>query len=373
MMPPQLLIDTSLERTRLEGFDFPIGVYPVEDMDPRPGYVVEFEAADGTAGFGPGDVAEDWEEWPDRFMYDILVPATRLPALCRALFTLLPSRLFPILDVLGNDAYREVDPYIAYDPVGIERFYDALREFEPWLYEDGLVGFGAMSLEPFIYLFIDEHKVVTARVELEQKDRFERLLAAFDLEMTEEIRGADSAAHEHRGILLHPSEVSEGPPPLTLEEIVEQLRDAWLLQLNVDGATNVDDEGRPLGVTGWRCVVRCLQEDEETPPAYAEVLLAADCLDTAEQLAIDAAGNAHEGSAEWLEVDPVTSDRVTPETFTRLLADSGVTRAFDASTTGVLAVNWMTTEAPPSQEQEPGASGEPPGDRPRAGDGTRGA
>ncbi|NJN48009.1 MAG: hypothetical protein HC808_17750, partial [Candidatus Competibacteraceae bacterium] len=53
--------------------------------------------------------------------------------------------------------------------------------------------YGAMSVDPFIYVFIDEHKIITVRAELAFKDRIEKLLAAFDLAVVEEIKGADSS------------------------------------------------------------------------------------------------------------------------------------------------------------------------------------
>ncbi|MEC9372674.1 MAG: hypothetical protein VYC34_02480, partial [Planctomycetota bacterium] len=133
---PRVELDTTLERTEKNGFVFPLGVYPVEDLAPREGCAVEFEAGDGGEG--------EWEEWPDRYVFDIVISQDRLPALCRALFSLLPPRIYPILDVLGADAYREVDPYIAYDLVGVDRFLDKTHEYQDWFFEDGLVGFGAM-------------------------------------------------------------------------------------------------------------------------------------------------------------------------------------------------------------------------------------
>ncbi len=161
--------------------------------------------------------------------------------------------MYPILDILGNDAYREVDAYIAYDPVGVERFFDVLHDHGDWLYEDGLVGFGAMSDAPFIYVYVDEHKIVTVRVESELKEQVEKTLAAFDLRPNADATGVDGASHEHRGVLMCPP---DQPDMMTAEEIVEDLQDAWRLELNVDRTTNVDDEGKELGVTGWRCLVR---------------------------------------------------------------------------------------------------------------------
>ncbi len=347
----RIALDSAIERHVIDGFRFPLGVYPVEKLVPRAGYVLEFEPADGgnaydgiddaepaksangvpeeTAGDGQG---AEWEEWPDRFMFDVLVGADRLPALVRLLLAMLPPRVYPILDVLGNDTFREIDPYIAYDLVGIERVLDGIGRYGDWLFEDGLVGFGAMSLDPFLYVFVDEHKAVTVRAGIEQKERIERVLAAFDLDEVPEIRGADAVAHEHRGVLVP---ASADQATLVAEEIVEQLRDAWLLQLNIDAHANIDDDGNSLGVTCWRCVVRCA-EAETGPATYAEVLLRADCLERAESLAIDAVSDAESGGRSWLEVHPVSLVRVTAEAYGRLLERSPE----EPRTSGVDAIRW---------------------------------
>lgn len=306
-------VDPSLERVQAEGkagaVAFPLGVYPIEPMEPRAGYSVRFEQADGD------DEAGEWEEWPDRYVFEIVCPAPRLPALWRTLASLLPPRIYPILDVMGHDAYREIDPYIAYDLVGLEHLIDGTRRYAPFLFEDGLVGFGAMCDDPFAYVFIDEHKIITVRCEPEDKERFERALAAFDLEPVPEPIGVDAAAHEHRSVLLTPE---DRPDLLSAEEIVERLRDLWALTLNIDTETNIDDDGRDLGTTAWRCVVRVRTDDatpasppdeprnkpgndepaeeQDTPGAppatayrYAEVLLHAGSLREAEDLAYEAA------------------------------------------------------------------------------------
>jgi hypothetical protein len=312
----RVLLDSSINRSVVGEFAFPLGVYPVEPTTPTPGFVQQFEAADGAEPFLSGPESEEWEEWPDRFMFDVLVPAPRLASLVRTFIPLLPTRVYPILDILGNDDYREIDPYIAYDLVGLDRFIDGIRDFGPWLFEDGLVGFGAMSMDPFIYFFLDEHKILTIRVQLDLKDTVERLLAAYDLSAIDEIHGADAVSHEHRTVLLPPPD--DRPEILSAPEIVERLRADWALQLNVQGDVNVDDEGNELGVTGWQCIVRCLP-DERGPEAYAEVLLTAASLDAAEQMAIDAIAAQPPSEEGWLEVEPLSSDRATPERFGELL------------------------------------------------------
>ena len=141
--------DESIQRRIIDGFSFPLGVYPVEEMTPRAGYTTDFEPADAE------EDDEDWESWPDRYVYDIVVPATRIGALWDQLFALMPGRVYPILDFIGHDAFREVDPYMAYEPIGKERVTDAIRRYRAFFFEDGMVGFGAVSDEPFLYLFID--------------------------------------------------------------------------------------------------------------------------------------------------------------------------------------------------------------------------
>lgn len=387
-------VDKSIERVEIAGFAFPLGVYPIEPMEPRAGYTMTFEPADGDEaqiggsrsgrseedldeqdGLDEGGLADDgegaeWEEWPDRYVFDILVPATRVEALCRSLFALLPGRVYPILDVLGQDEYREVDPYVSYDLIGLERFLDGVRRFGGFLFEDGLVGFGAMSDEPFIYLFVDEHKIVTVRVETALREKVEAVLAAFDLEQVDEIAGADAATHEHRGVLEAPEDRRD---LLNAEEIIEYLRDEWRLVLNIDPETNIDDDGHELGITGWRCLVRHDWESspneaaeaatgnggksagKKGPPAagrYAEVLLTASCFREAEDLALAefksmlpaALRKIWEQDEDAPDVPVlVAADRLTPEHFQEDLERAGASKA-DMKESRVWHAAWMPTD-----------------------------
>lgn len=302
--------DPSIQRVTSGNFQFPLGAYPVEPLTPRPGFSMHFEPADGD------DESGEWEEWPDRYVYDVVISAERVEPLCRMLFSVFPGRVYPILDVLGHDHYREIDPYISYDLVGLDRFTDAVRRFRDFLLEDGMCGFGAMSEEPFFYIFIDEHKIITLRCEPGLKEKVEKILSAFDLEQVEEPAGADAAAHEHRGVLMVPS---DKPDLLSQEEIVERLKDEWSLLLNVDPDTNMDDEGRDLGVTPWRVIVRC--EYENKPARYAEVLLDAPNLREAEEVAFDAVD-------ELVSLDPPEPPAPPPNPPTGPLADAaGTTKA----------------------------------------------
>lgn len=323
-------IDTSISRVEIDGFKFPLGAYPVEEMKPKAGYTLQFEPADG------GEDDADWEEWPDRYVFDAVVSAERVEPLCRMLFALLPGRVYPILDVLGTDAYREIDPYIAYELVATERFVDNVRKFRDFLFEDGLVGFGAMSQEPFLYIFIDEHKIITIRAQVELKERIERTLQAFDLEQMEEPAGADAAAHEHRCALAIPE---DRPEVLGPEEIVERLRDAWQLLLNVDPDSNVDDEGNSIGVTIWRCVARC--ERENAQPRYAEVLLRAASLREAEETAFDTIEALTPPESAWEDVVIVSSCRIKPELLKKLTKDQPKPDLRGKSGDALVCATWL--------------------------------
>lgn len=271
--------DPSIERKIVGDFQFPLGVYPVEDLTPVPGYTLDFEPADGGVGGdddgdmdpdgamgGDGEPGEgrggggggDWEEWPDRYVFDAVLSAQRVPSLVRAILHLMPLKVYPILDVLGHDAFREVDPYVSYELIGIDRVHEAIRQVPDFFFEDGLCGFGCMSEDPFMYFFVDEHKIITIRAESAARERVEKLLQSFDLTQTDDAAGADAAAHEHRGV-LHTS-----PTDLNLmdfDEIVERLREDWRLVLNIDPESNLDDEGKDMGVTAWWCRIRVAVPD----------------------------------------------------------------------------------------------------------------
>jgi hypothetical protein len=291
-------------------------------------------------------------------VFDILVPSNKVETLFRSLTALLPGRVFPILDVLGHDAYREVDPYVSYDLLGLDRFLDTVRRYRAYFFEDGLVGFGAMSEEPFLYIFVDEHKIVTVRAEATLKEKIEQLLGAMDLKELPEIKGADAATHEHRGVLDAPEQRLD---LLNADEIVEELRDDWRLALNIDPDTNVDPEGNELGICGWRCIVRydpppaevskgeggAITQQTFPPPKYAEVLVTAESLNRAIDLAFEGFDVVASEIAEILkddEADPVivASDRMTKDEFKQGVKElAKQTPVFDESR--VWYSGWVTT------------------------------
>lgn len=339
--------DDSISRRSIGSFEFPLGVYPVEPMTPKEGYTSEFEHADT----GDGDTGIEVEPWPDRYVYDIVIRANRMPALWFQILALMPSRVFPILDYIGHDAYREIDPYIAYEPVGVERIITLTKRFKDFFFEDGMVGFGGVSESPFFYAFVDEHKILTVRVEPELCDRVERVLGAFGLSQIDDPSGADAAAHEHRSVLLIPE---DQPELLGPDEILDIARDSWRLILNVDPDSNLDDAGEDLGITPWRCLVR--RETDEETARVAEVVCTASCLREAESLSmggVDALireGDGHrdeeEETVEASELVLLRADRVAPEDISVVREGEQDDKSFpdkflERST--ILASRWLDT------------------------------
>lgn len=332
MTPERCEADPTIERVAVDEMVFPLGVYPIEPMEPRQGYTLEFESADGD------DDSGDWEEWPDRYVYDIVISAERLPGLVQSLLALMPPKLFPILDVLGRDAFREIDPYISYEQIGLDNLLDGLIRFRDFFFEDGLIGFGAMSDNPFLYIFVDEHKIVTVRAEPSIKERVERVLRAYELKERDDPAGADSVAHEHRGVLRV---TRERPDLLSVDEIVERLREDWRLLLNVDPEQNVDDRGRPLGVTGWRCLVRT--PGTSGVSRYAEILLTASNLREAEDLAADTI-IAEMDIDQMEEPIVVSADRLGPKEFRRELGAGVRPAERELSEARVWVRRWLEEE-----------------------------
>jgi len=153
-------------------------------------------------------------------------------------------------------------------------------------------------------------------------------------------------------VLLAPN---DRPDLLAAEEIVEELLDLWRLDLNVDREGNVDDRGVEQGITGWRMVIR-RWDDPEAPPQYAEVFLTAGSLGVAEELAYTAASApiakpdeqpsepdlvAELMSEPPLDMSMILADRVTPETYEKLLAEVGSPTPPGMDANQVHVVRWL--------------------------------
>ena len=149
----------------------------------------------------------------------------------------------------------------------IDDFLEDWSEYAPVLMEDGSIGAGAQSDDPWIEVFLDSWKGIEVQVPVQLRDDVERILGQHRLEE-----------------VLHtwPPEVDERPePPLNvreiltlddrdcpdLDEILFQIRQAWALELDEDPEENVDETGRRLGRTLWSVVAVVESADPDVPRA----------------------------------------------------------------------------------------------------------
>ncbi|MFM1936431.1 MAG: hypothetical protein RI990_1390 [Planctomycetota bacterium] len=242
-----------LERHRIGRFQLPLGLEPLDLPAPAEGYTVEHVEAS--------------EQAPELLRFYAVVSFERVSALLADLFELLPDEVFPIVEVSSRDAFRTLDVFTAVEPTPIDDFLEDWSEYAPVLMEDGSIGAGAQSDDPWVEVFLDSWKGIEVQVPVELRDDVERILAQHRLEE-----------------VLHtwPPEVDERPEPplnvreiLTLEdrdcpdldEILFQIRQAWALELDEDPEENVDESGRRLGRTLWSVVAVVESTDPDVPRA----------------------------------------------------------------------------------------------------------
>lgn len=108
----------------------------------------------------------------------------------------------------------------------------------------------------------------------------------------------------------------------------------------MDPESNVDDDGRELGITHWRVLARA-EYDQDPLVRYVEVLLRAANLREAEELGREASDALFDAEgrepalAAFVEID-----RIGPEAFASLLAEFGGSEAQVPPGAGVVASRW---------------------------------
>ena len=205
------------------------------------GYTLEFE---------PGE-----DDGPDTYAFHVVVSHERLKPIIDAAFALLPAEVTPIVEVGSRDAYRGMDVLLGAEPVPIDDFLRVWYAFEEILLEDVCIGAGANSEEPLVEVFVDPWKGIAIHVPVEMRERIERLLHGFGLSEVPEtwpldLDRDDRPLSRTREVLTLEDEHSPD-----LDELLLQLREAWGLELDVDPEENLDDAGRPLGLTLWHAIV----------------------------------------------------------------------------------------------------------------------
>ncbi|MCP3902375.1 MAG: hypothetical protein GY715_01970 [Planctomycetes bacterium] len=297
---------SDIERVVIDGFALPLGFVP-GDMDklpvPTPGYTLDYV------------VGEDDE--PDTYSFYVVTSHEQLARLIERVFELLPDEVHGIVEIGSRDAYRSLDVYLAEETIRIEEFLDGWHRFESFLLEDGSIGSGANSEEPFVEVFLDQWKGLSIHIPVGLREEVEAILASFSLGEVAQTWPAldDDAANE--ALRVRPVLAEEDAYSPGVDEMLLQLREAWRLELNIDREANLDDSGRELGHTLWHAMVIVCSAGRPTMEAYASVWATVDSLAGMEEL-VEAAIETLSG---WELVTIYTIDRIAFDERPEELAD----------------------------------------------------
>ncbi|MHC4946950.1 MAG: hypothetical protein ACYTG1_01620 [Planctomycetota bacterium] len=292
-----------LERVAIGGFALPLGIEPGSLAAPTVGFTLSYNTGH--------------DDDPDTYTFHVVVSHERVAATVRRVFELLPEAVFPIVEIGSRDAYRTTDVYVAGEPMAVGSFRESWALYEPILLEDGSLGAGANSDEPFVEVFLDQWKGISIHVPLDMRDDVETLLQAEGLHEVPQTWPVleDDMRHESR---VRPVlDVRDEFSP-DLDELLLHLRHDWGLELNVDPDTNVDESGRRVGMTLWHAVV--IVEPADGDPqrgAYGSVWATAGSLGRMEELIDDALA----ANPSWVFSEIYTIDRVAYDERPDALAD----------------------------------------------------
>jgi hypothetical protein len=285
----------NLERRSLGGYQLPLGVAETSLREPIQGYTVRYQ--------------EGADEEPDTYVFHAVVSHDRLRPVVDAAFNLLPKEVNPVVEIGSRDAYRSVDIYLGEEPMPLVEFLRSWYEFEEVLLEDVTIGVGANAEDPWVDVFVDSWKGILISVPMEMREEVEAMLAAHGLqEVAETWEEQPPNAREDSETLVTRDvlEIVDEHSP-DLDELLLVLRERWMLELNVDRETNVDEAGRHLGMTLWHAIVLATSsEGESDRGAYISVWMTAGSLAQAEELLEDALLD----HPQWVFESVYTMDRV---------------------------------------------------------------
>ncbi|MHC4416775.1 MAG: hypothetical protein ACYS0G_16010 [Planctomycetota bacterium] len=247
---------TDLERAVIDGFALPLGIKPGAISAPTPGYTVAY-----TTGR---------DEEPDTYSFYVAVSHERVAPILHRAFDLLPPHVYGIVEISSRDAYRSVDVFVGEELIGIHQFLRTWRSCERILLEDGSIAAGANSDDPYVEVFVDQWKGLSIIVPPAMRDDVELFLRELGLEEVPQTWPTDAdgrglADSEVRPVI---APVNGGAPDI--DDLLQQLRDDWQLELNVDPETNVDEAGRELGLTLWHALVG-VEDSSGDPEQGADV------------------------------------------------------------------------------------------------------
>jgi len=294
------LIDPTLKRLTINGFAFPLGWNPSDGQRPFEGYTIARLELD--LGL------------PVTHQFQIAVSHERLKRLLARMIEFLPDPVYPILEIVSTDAYRQVDPLMSSEPMPKQDFLATWRDFEPLLLDDCALAAGAMSEDPYVEVFLEANKFIIMNIASEGSAALEAELQSQGLhEVPSHWIEDDNCMDEFQSVLLERDDL------MTLEEIIVHLQRLWRLELNVDPEGNPDESGRDLGVTLWHVVVLAVKRDQQPPTdsARIDVWLSAASLGQVEELVAD----VFDQIKEWNIDTVVGQDRVAFDDRPRELND----------------------------------------------------
>ena len=266
----ELRLKQGLQRASINGFALPLGLVPAAGHPPAVGYTLSYNTG--------------VDDEPDTYTFEAVVSHERLRPLVHRAFSLLPERVFAVVEIGSRDAYRMMDVHVGEETISRESFLEGWARHEPLLLEDCSIGVGARSEEPLMEVFLDAWKILSILVPLSMRDEVEGFLLREGLEevpMTwpPEDDEPPEGAWRFRPVLELPDgTVAEA------DDLLLRLREEWQLVLNVDPEGNVDDAGRELGLTLWQAVLLVGRNDaSQKAEAYVSVWAAAGSLATMEQ------------------------------------------------------------------------------------------
>jgi len=262
-----------LERIRLGAYALPLGIEPVDVCSPVQGYTITYNQGS--------------DDEPDTYTFHIVVSHERLRPILHRAFDLLPEWVSPILEVDSYDAYRTVDVFIGREdsPITKADFLSTWTEFEPFLLEEGAVGAGANSDEPFIEIFLDQWKGVSIHVPLDMRNEVADMLHhEFELDEVQETWPAEQETGQYDATIRPVLDLTDEEAP-GLEDVLLELRRRWIMELNVDPDRNLDETGRDLGLTLWHATILVYGGDHDPDrTAFMNVWASASSLSELENL-----------------------------------------------------------------------------------------
>lgn len=282
-----------IPRCDADGFMLPLGVYASGLPRPTEGYTLEYNALEQEEG--------------DSYSFHVVSSHEHVRAVLHAALTLLPSEVYPVVEVGSRDAYRSIDVFSATGPLNKRDFLEIWAEFEEFLLEDATIGAGASSDEPPMEVFMDAWKGISIHVPVQSRETVETMLIGMGLREVPETWPSDIErevvqSSQVRDVL----ELTDDQSP-DLDELLLQMRESWGLALDVDRDANIDEGGRQLGYTLWHAIIVVEPEDgRDDHGAYVSIWSTAISIKQVEEMVADTLA----GMPEWSFQSIYSIDRV---------------------------------------------------------------